>query len=185
MSVASAIRSGTAKMASWSRPWNKPPNGSSRSSRFKTPRKAWRQRSRERTSALPADTPDGAVARSHRRLRSQISASNWGLMMDERGDIARRGKPGVSACAASTDMHEPAWSAAMSELRRDPTTDGWVIIAPERGRRPRESPRPFKRTAPTLRFDSTLPLLSLVTRRSCRRLSTKCHQRRSRAGGLE
>ena len=45
----------------------------------------------------------------------------------------------------------------MSELRRDPTTDGWVIIAPERGRRPREGPRPFKRTAPTLRFDSTCP----------------------------
>ena len=45
----------------------------------------------------------------------------------------------------------------MSDLRRDPTTDGWVIIAPERGRRPREGPRPFKRTAPALRFNSTCP----------------------------
>lgn len=46
----------------------------------------------------------------------------------------------------------------MSELRCDPTTDRWVIIAPERGRRPRQSPPQLKRpTAYALPFDPACP----------------------------
>jgi UDPglucose--hexose-1-phosphate uridylyltransferase len=45
----------------------------------------------------------------------------------------------------------------MSELRRDPTTDGWVIIAPERGQRPRHGPLQSKSTVHALPFDSACP----------------------------
>lgn len=45
----------------------------------------------------------------------------------------------------------------MSELRHDPTTDRWVIIAPERGRRPHKRPRPGKRETPALAADPTCP----------------------------
>ena len=46
----------------------------------------------------------------------------------------------------------------MSELRRDPTTDAWVIIAPERGRRPRQGPPQLKKpTVHALPFDPRCP----------------------------
>jgi UDPglucose--hexose-1-phosphate uridylyltransferase len=46
----------------------------------------------------------------------------------------------------------------MSELRRDPTTDSWVIIAPERGHRPRGSQLQSKRpAAQELPFDPACP----------------------------
>jgi galactose-1-phosphate uridylyltransferase len=45
---------------------------------------------------------------------------------------------------------------AMSELRRDSTTDGWVIIAPGRGKRPRQG-RPELATAHALPLDATCP----------------------------
>ncbi len=46
----------------------------------------------------------------------------------------------------------------MSELRRDPTTDGWVIIAPERGRRPHENrPRSTEPAAQGVPFDPACP----------------------------
>lgn len=46
----------------------------------------------------------------------------------------------------------------MSELRRDPTTDRWVIIAPERGHRPREiQPQSNKPAAQVSAFDPTCP----------------------------
>ncbi|HEY6995165.1 MAG TPA: galactose-1-phosphate uridylyltransferase [Xanthobacteraceae bacterium] len=46
----------------------------------------------------------------------------------------------------------------MSELRRDPTTDRWVIIAPERSRRPREiQPQSKKPSAEASAFDPTCP----------------------------
>jgi UDPglucose--hexose-1-phosphate uridylyltransferase len=45
----------------------------------------------------------------------------------------------------------------MSELRRDPTTDQWVIIAPERGRRPRQSPSQLEKPTHALPFDPTCP----------------------------
>ncbi len=46
----------------------------------------------------------------------------------------------------------------MSELRRDPTTDRWVIIAPERGHRPRGSqPQSKKPAGQRLPFDPTCP----------------------------
>jgi UDPglucose--hexose-1-phosphate uridylyltransferase len=44
------------------------------------------------------------------------------------------------------------------ELRRDPTTDSWVIIAPERGHRPREiSPQSNKPAVQLLPFDPACP----------------------------
>jgi UDPglucose--hexose-1-phosphate uridylyltransferase len=46
----------------------------------------------------------------------------------------------------------------MSELRRDPVTDSWVIIAPERNRRPRQIPAQAKIPAAQLSpFDPTCP----------------------------
>lgn len=45
----------------------------------------------------------------------------------------------------------------MSELRRDPTTDRWVLIAPERSRRPRGGPSAPKRIAGAASFDPTCP----------------------------
>ena len=46
----------------------------------------------------------------------------------------------------------------MSELRRDPTTDGWVIIAPERGRRSRQGQPQLERPrAHALPFDAACP----------------------------
>jgi UDPglucose--hexose-1-phosphate uridylyltransferase len=46
----------------------------------------------------------------------------------------------------------------MSELRRDPTTDRLVIIAPERGRRPRQDPPKSENlTARASSFDPTCP----------------------------
>ena len=46
----------------------------------------------------------------------------------------------------------------MSELRRDPTTDRWVIIAPERGQRLRQRPPQLKKpTVQALPFDPTCP----------------------------
>jgi UDPglucose--hexose-1-phosphate uridylyltransferase len=45
----------------------------------------------------------------------------------------------------------------MSELRRDPTTDRWVLIAPERSRRPRVGPSAPKPLAGAASFDPTCP----------------------------
>lgn len=45
----------------------------------------------------------------------------------------------------------------MSELRCDPTTGNWVIIAPERNRRPRDGPPASKRIASLLSFDPDCP----------------------------
>jgi UDPglucose--hexose-1-phosphate uridylyltransferase len=45
----------------------------------------------------------------------------------------------------------------MSELRRDLTTDRWVIIAPERGRRPRDAPPQSRPAARALPFDPACP----------------------------
>ena len=45
----------------------------------------------------------------------------------------------------------------MSELRRDLTTDRWVIIAPERGRRPRDEPPQSRPAARALPFDPACP----------------------------
>ena len=45
----------------------------------------------------------------------------------------------------------------MSELRRDPTTDRWVIIAPERAGRPHKPSRPGRPETPALAADPTCP----------------------------
>jgi len=45
----------------------------------------------------------------------------------------------------------------MSELRRDPAADRWVIIAPERSRRPDEGRRPTKRIENPAQFDPGCP----------------------------
>ncbi|WP_454621924.1 galactose-1-phosphate uridylyltransferase [Bradyrhizobium cenepequi] len=45
----------------------------------------------------------------------------------------------------------------MSELRRDPTTDSWVLIAPERNRRPRDRRHTSEKTVRTLCFDPACP----------------------------
>jgi len=45
----------------------------------------------------------------------------------------------------------------MSELRHDPTTDGWVIVAPERNRRPRNGRPPPGRMQGLPSFDPTCP----------------------------